>query len=182
MADRIRAIGRLQASPSGTFRQLGGKRTATVLWKAVVKGDSTGVNRTLEKSDSRHQAHDAVATAKVVLTIEGNFTNDLDGLSRLLDRTHPDPAPTLDDPVRSPSLSPGALRCRLERRDRQREARHPFDDTRRRQDQGQPALLCRRGRLEQHQRDHPRAPWYEPIAPRDVANRPSGPCERSHKA
>ena len=64
MADRIGAIGRLHASPSGTFRQLGGKRAASVLWKAVVKGDSTGVNQTLRKNASRQQARDAVASAK----------------------------------------------------------------------------------------------------------------------
>ena len=98
MADRIRAIGRLQASPSGTFRQLGAKRSATVLWKAVVKGDSNGVSLTLAKSSIRHQAHEAVGTAKGELKNEGTFSNDLDGLRQLLDRAHPDPG-FLDDPV-----------------------------------------------------------------------------------
>src|SRR3954453_14520077 len=102
VADRIRAIGMLHASPSGTFRQLGAKRSATVLWKAVVKGDSKGVNLTLAKSSIRHQAHEAVGTAKGELKNEGTFSNDLDGLRKLLDRARQTclpPAKTEDFPV-----------------------------------------------------------------------------------
>ena len=43
MADRIGAFGRHHMAPSGTLLQLGAKRAASVLWKAVVKGDRKGV-------------------------------------------------------------------------------------------------------------------------------------------
>ena len=97
MADRIGAFGRHHMAPSGTLLQLGAKRAASVLWKAVVKGDRKGVELIFAKFAFRQEARDAVASAKNVLKAEGNLIQGLDGLSRLLERTRQDSKPPTSD-------------------------------------------------------------------------------------
>ena len=60
-------------APSGTLLQLGAKRAASVLWKAVVKGDRKGVELIFAKFAFSQEARDAVASAKNVLKAEGNL-------------------------------------------------------------------------------------------------------------